>query len=100
MYKASVKTDDDVQEDTGLTAMSFKQRFYNHTAVDARPKVQKHHNASAVEVAVCVFAEGQQGGVPHEVVRLQQHKQEVLPVPGGKACHHPSRQEQVIEQAV
>ena len=31
MYKANVQTDDDVQNEyTGLTAMSFKQHFYNH----------------------------------------------------------------------
>ena len=45
VYKASVKTDDDVQEYTGRTAVSFKQRFNSHQQM---MRDQKYRNSTTL----------------------------------------------------
>ena len=59
VYKANVKTDDDVQKEyTGLTAMSFKQRFYNH---QQSMRDHKYRNSTTLSKYVWSLKDSQVG---------------------------------------
>ena len=59
VYKASVKTDDDAQREyTGLTAMSFKQRFYSH---QQSMRDHKYRNSTMLSKYVWSLKDGKVG---------------------------------------
>ena len=73
VYKVSVKTDDDVQKEyTGLTAMSFKQRFYNHLQ---SMRDHKYRNSTTLSKYVWSLKDSKVGyTMKWSIHSLQQHK--------------------------